>query len=57
LVARQIRERLNEAGFQAVFLDFHEQDGIVGGTEWEQKLHRELRRADAVLALCSEHFA
>src|SRR5262249_17340981 len=54
--AAQLKDWLTEHGFHAIFLNFDPGAGIAAGTSWERELHRQLRRCDAVLALCSEAF-
>ena len=54
--AEEVGDWLSRQGFQSLFLDLHKSDGIPAGGLWEKELHRQLRRADFVLALCSEHF-
>ena len=44
-----------EWGFQNVFLDFHEVDGIAAGKEWEQELYRRLRLCQGIVVLCSKN--
>jgi WD40 repeat protein len=55
-VALEVRDGLARLGFQSLFLDAHATDGIPAGAPWEQELHRQLRRSDAVIALCSRDF-
>jgi WD40 repeat protein len=55
--ATRLQAWLVSQGFHSLFLDCHQQDGILPGARWEKELYRQLRRCDAVLALCSQHFA
>ena len=49
-LAREVHQWLIDAGHE-VFLAQDLRDGIAVGEEWEQRLHDELRRADAVLCV------
>ena len=51
--SRSIRNQLKKMGFGSVFLDFHVEDGIPAGTEWEQHLYRHLRQCRTVVVLCT----
>src|SRR4051794_8577994 len=51
--SRQVADRLKAAGYESVFLDFDPGDGIPPGRDWERELYAQLRRADAVVFLCS----
>ena len=52
--ARQLREWLG--GRHEVFLDQDPGDGIRLGEEWRQRLHEQLRRADAVVCVVTSAF-
>ncbi len=52
--AERLRERLVESGFRSFFLDFHPEDGIPPGRDWEQEIYRQLRRCEAVIIVCSK---
>ena len=54
VVATQVHQRLRDAGYAALFLDFHKTDGIPGGRPWERELYLQLRKADAVVFLASK---
>lgn len=54
-LAEDIVARLKQAGHTSVFLDFHPEDGIPPGRNWEQELYRRLRMCRAVIVLCTEH--
>jgi hypothetical protein len=54
--AGALREWLSSEGYEAVFLDHHECDGIRGGEVWEDRLYTELRRCRALIALVSSHW-
>lgn len=56
-IARELDAWLKQKGFEAVFLDFDPEHGIAGGRVWEQELLLRLRRCQAVIALCGEHFS
>lgn len=55
VVAGQLHEWLVDDGHE-VFLAQDLRDGIALGEEWEQRLHDELRRADAVVCVLTEAF-
>ena len=38
-IASQVRERLGRMGHTSVFLDFHPEDGIPAGSDWEKALY------------------
>jgi TIR domain len=54
-LARGVCGWLIEAGHE-VFLDQHPRHGIAVGEEWEQRLHNELRRADAMVCVVSSAY-
>lgn len=51
-IARQIRDWLD--GDHETFLEVHPEDGIRVGEAWRERLHHELRKADAVVCVVSE---
>jgi len=53
--AAEVHRWLVGAGHE-VFLDRDEQDGIVVGDEWEQRLHERLRWADAVVCVITSSY-
>jgi WD40 repeat protein len=53
LATSQVHGWLRSAGYVAMFLDFDPDDGIAAGSDWEQELYSQLRRADAVVFLAS----
>lgn len=53
--AADMKLRLGQQGYRAVFLDFDPADGIPVGRDWEQDLYSRLRTCRAFLVLCSEH--
>jgi WD40 repeat protein len=53
-VVDEVRRRLAEEGFDAVFLDYDPDQGIPAGRNWEAELYSALRRADAVLFVATE---
>ena len=53
--AASLRVGLERAGYRSVFLDFHPEDGIPAGRNWEAELYANLRACQAVVVLCSEH--
>lgn len=53
--AGSLREALERAGYRSVFLDFHPEDGIPAGRNWEAELYAKLRACQAAVVLCSEH--
>jgi len=54
-LAEEVAERLKAQGHTSVFLDFHPEDGIPAGRDWEKELYHRLRVCRAVIVLCSEH--
>ena len=54
--AKSLKEALNKEGYQSMFLDFDDQDGIPWGGNWEQELYAQLRICKSVIALCSKHY-
>ena len=52
-VAAQLSERLKAHGYRSAFLDFHPEDGIPAGRDWELELYRQLRSCQALIVLCS----
>jgi hypothetical protein len=54
-VAGQLHDWLLDDGHE-VFLAKDLRGGIALGEEWEQRLHDELRRADAVVCVLTEAF-
>jgi WD40 repeat protein len=52
--AANLHARLKGHGYEALFLDFDEHDGIGAGRDWESVLYRRLRHCAAVILLCSE---
>jgi WD40 repeat protein/energy-coupling factor transporter ATP-binding protein EcfA2 len=53
-VTARTAERLQAAGFAALFVDFDPEQGIAAGRHWERELYAQLRRTDAVVFLASE---
>src|SRR5436190_8071322 len=53
--ASMLRAALEAAGYRSVFLDFHPEDGIPAGRNWETELYVNLRACQAVVVLCSDH--
>src|SRR5829696_8761625 len=51
--AGALQDWLRDEGHEAIFLDNHTHDGIVGGEAWEERLYTELRRCRALIALIS----
>jgi hypothetical protein len=54
--AGAVREWLRSEGYETIFLDHHECDGIGGGEAWEERLYTELRRCRALIALVSPNW-
>jgi formylglycine-generating enzyme required for sulfatase activity len=54
--AAELREVLRDEGYQWLFLDFHPDDGIHTGEEWEQTLYQKINRCRAIVPLCSGHW-
>jgi hypothetical protein len=55
-LAEEIRAWLAEHGHESIFLDFHPDDGIPAGCDWERMLYRKLRASRAVVAVVTESF-
>jgi WD40 repeat protein len=51
--AEWIRDRLEAAGFAALFLSFDPMQGIPAGHDWERELYGQLRKTDGVIFLAS----
>ena len=56
-VARVMHEWLKKKGFEAVFLDFHGEDGIQLGSDWEQEILDGVSRCTVVLLIVTENWA
>jgi hypothetical protein len=54
--SESLREALRGHDYQSLFLDFHPDDGIAAGAEWEHVLYQKLRMCRGVVALCSPHW-
>jgi WD40 repeat protein len=52
-IANEIKERLQEEGYRAIFLDFDHKLGILAGSDWEKKLYTEIKSCQAFIILCS----
>ena len=53
-ITRDILQRLEDAGFENVFLDHDARKGITAGVDWENELYRELRACQAMIVVCSK---
>jgi WD40 repeat protein len=53
VTASWLADRLRQAGFEALYLDFDPEQGTPAGRDWEHELYSELRRTDAVVFLAS----
>jgi len=51
--AERVRSGLAGDGFSEVFLDFHPEQGIPAGRQWEDEIYSQLHKADAVVFLCT----
>lgn len=54
-MAAQLRAELKRAGYDALFLDFDERDGLTPGARWRDELSQRLRTSDAVVFLGTEN--
>lgn len=54
-VADEVSDRLQQQGYQSLFLDFDPADGIPAGRDWEREIYAKLRACSGVILLCSEH--
>lgn len=52
----ELKKWLNENGHESLFIDFDLEDGIVGGTKWQQVLYKKLRRAQVILLCVTENW-
>ncbi|MFZ0257278.1 MAG: toll/interleukin-1 receptor domain-containing protein, partial [Gammaproteobacteria bacterium] len=52
--AAELREALQEAGYQWLFLDFDPDDGIHTGEQWEQTLYQQINQCRGLVALCTD---
>lgn len=50
---QQVTDYIKESGFDFVFLDYDEKDGIKVGEDWEKRLYYELKRSHAIVVLLS----
>ena len=55
--AQQIAGWLREWGYQDLFLDKDPECGLQLASDWRRDLHSQLGRCQAVIALCSAHYA
>ena len=53
--ADEVAQRLQQRGYQSLFLDFDPVDGIPAGRNWEREIYAKLRACRGVILLCSEH--
>jgi WD40 repeat protein len=51
--AAWLADKLREAGFEALYLDFDPERGTPAGRDWEHEIYSELRRSDAVVYLAT----
>jgi hypothetical protein len=56
-IAGELRARLEAQGFPAPFLDYHPENGIPAGHNWEHEIYRQLKRCSAVVYLGSKNSA
>jgi hypothetical protein len=49
--AECLEKRLHAEGFAALFLDFHLEQGIPAGRNWERELYAQLRKTDTLIFL------
>jgi WD40 repeat protein len=53
-LAHGLRDRLRAKGYEALFLDTDERDGIPAGRTWQREIYTALLRSDAVLFLATK---
>ncbi|MDX8033269.1 TIR domain-containing protein [Lentzea sp. BCCO 10_0856] len=53
-IATEVRNRLRDKGYEALFLDFDPADGVPAGRRWERELYVQLRKSDGVVFLASD---
>jgi WD40 repeat protein len=53
--ADELAERLQQQGYQSLFLDFDPFDGIPAGRNWEREIYAKLSACSGVILLCSGH--
>jgi hypothetical protein len=54
--AEELQQLLKEIGFQEIFLDFDDRQGIPLGSDWERKLYYEIERCHAVLVILTKNW-
>ena len=54
--ALEAQAALKAANYETTFLDIDPEEGLHPGMKWETALYEKLRQAQAVVALCSEHW-
>lgn len=54
--ALELKHWLEAQGHNSLFLDFDPEEGIKGGSDWEQTLYQKLRQCQAVIALLTPNW-
>jgi hypothetical protein len=50
----RLHARLRDWGYESLFLDYHPEDGVAAGREWERDLYLSLRACRGVDVLCGQ---
>ncbi len=48
-IAKEVKRRLETRGFPAPFLDYHPEDGIPAGSNWERDIYRRIKQCGAIV--------
>jgi WD40 repeat protein len=54
--AEDLQRLLRDVGFQEIFLDFDDRQGIPLGSDWERKLYYEIERCHALLVILTKNW-
>ncbi|WP_164516666.1 TIR domain-containing protein [Minwuia thermotolerans] len=55
-VAERLKNELAKAGFDNIFLDFDEGEGVWPGENWERRLYSEIQRAQAIVLVLTPNW-
>ncbi len=55
-IVTTVAKQLKDGGFDSIFLDFDETEGILAGEEWEKRLYSEIKRSHAVIVILSQNW-
>jgi WD40 repeat protein len=48
-IANEVKSRLERRGFPAPFIDYHPEDGIPAGQNWERDIYRRIKQAGGIV--------